>query len=78
MAKPNEPAANAGKMTTMFKVSYAFSAPNGAMRNGALLLRAPTSLDAQIAARKQLALEHDWFKLTKTVVFEGDAPQQAF
>lgn len=66
------------KITTMFKVGYAFAAPDGKLRTGALLIRAATSLDAQIAARRQLSAEFDWFKLTKTITYEGDAPQQAF
>lgn len=63
-------------VTRTFKVGYAFAGPNGAMRNGALILHAPTQLDAQIAARNQLAKEYDWYKLTKTILFEGDSPQQ--
>ena len=62
--------------TRTFKVGYAFAGPNGAMRNGALIIHAPTALDAQIAARAQLAKDFDWYKLTKTILFEGDAPQQ--
>lgn len=68
--KPAQP------VTRTFKVGYAFAGPNGAMRNGALILHAPTALDAQIAARNQLAKEYDWYKLTKTILFEGDSPQQ--
>lgn len=75
MATNDKPATPA-KQTSTFKVGYAFAGPNGAMRNGALIIHAPTSLDAQIAARKQLATEYDWYKITKTILFEGDAPQQ--
>lgn len=63
------------KLTQMFKVTYAYAGPAGAMRTGAKLIRERTVADATQVARKQLANEHDWFKITKCIPFAGDEPQ---
>lgn len=74
MAKDN----NQPKLTQMFKVGYSFQAPTGnQLRTGALLVRAATLADATHEARKQLANEYDWFKITKTSAIQGDEPQQS-
>lgn len=65
------------KLTQMFKVTYAYAGPGGAMRTGAKLIREKTAADAAHVARTQLAKEHDWFKVTRTVPFDGDEVQKS-
>lgn len=52
-----------------FKVTYAYAAPNGALRSGAYIIEAKDVADAQKQADAKLAEQYKHYRITRCKTF---------